>query len=475
MSQRTDTPETSRAGAGRYNEVLRIAEAFTDLPLEAVFKEDLLRLGVTFSPAALRLAALCKPKAYFIFSFDMAPLEALPEDEAVNAPEEIALVGGIHDLRRTIVSVRLNPSSPYRVDARGSTLVLFAGEQELCNVLLGPAPAYYGEQLASGKIMREVAPTIEWGYLIYLTVFRLCQYFGADEECQFCDINENFRQQRRAGRPYNQVKSVDDILEALAIIAAAETEASGTQSDARGARAPSASPQRATSDAPALPTLPLYRTHAYTLTGGSITSQLQGASEIDFYCSYATAIEARFPGRWISKAVVQAHEPDEVRRFKDAGVQIYHPNYEVWDARLFEQICPGKARTIGRDAWIRRILQAADVMGPSCVIPNFVAGVEMAKPYGFTDVDAALRSTGEGLEFFMSQGVAPRFTTWCPEPLSALGKHQGPAPLAYHLGLLRLWRDTHRKHGLPVPPGYGDPGPGRAVFSVSAFMDVVGT
>ena len=60
-----------------------------------------------------------------------------------------------------------------------------------------------------------MAPTIEWGYLIYLTVFRLCQYFGADEECQFCDINENFRQQRRAGRPYNQIKELSDVLAAL--------------------------------------------------------------------------------------------------------------------------------------------------------------------------------------------------------------------------------------------------------------------
>ena len=54
-----------------------------------------------------------------------------------------------------------------------------------------------------------------------------------------------------------------------------------------------------------------------------------------------------------------------------------------------------------------------------------------------------------------------------------LGRDQGPAPLEYHAGLLRLWRDTHRRHRLPVPPGYGDPGPGRAVFSVSAFMDVL--
>jgi hypothetical protein len=73
----------------------------------------------------------------------------------------------------------------------------------------------------------------------------------------------------------------------------------------------------------------------------------------------------------------------------------------------------------------------------------------------------------------MSRGITPRFTTWCPEPLSTLGKDQGPAPLAYHAGLLKLWRDTLLRHKLPAPPGYGDPGAGRAVFSVSAFLDAL--
>ena len=64
----------------------------------------------------------------------------------------------------------------------------------------------------------------------------------------------------------------------------------------------------------------------------------------------------------------------------DAGVQIYHPNYEIWDRRLFEIYCAGKARVIGRDEWIRRVLDAATVFGPANVIPNFVAGIEMADP-----------------------------------------------------------------------------------------------
>jgi hypothetical protein len=438
--------------------VLRLAARFDDLPLEALFKEDLLRRGVAFSDAALQWCARYKTKAYFIFSFDMVPLDAMAQGENLRAPEEIALVGGPHALRRTIVSVRVNPASPYRVEAAADGLRLHCGTDLVADVLVAPHPEFYRAELPNGKMMSEVAPTIEWGYLVYLTVFRQCQYFGGDEECQFCDINENFRQQVRAGRPYQTVKSVEDVVAALQILVDHEDRDSSEFGDAGGA-------------APG--TLPLLRSHAYTITGGSITSKLRGESEVDFYCKYAAAIEARFPGRWISKMVVQAHEPDDARRFKDAGVGIYHPNYEVWDAQLFERICPGKARTIGRAAWVRRIVAAADIFGPSHVIPNFVAGVEMARPHGFGSVDAALRSTGEGLEYFMSHGVAPRFTTWCPEPLSVLGREQGPAPLEYHAGLLRLWRDTHRRHRLPVPPGYGAPGPGRAVFSVSAFMDVL--
>jgi hypothetical protein len=97
----------------------------------------------------------------------------------------------------------------------------------------------------------------------------------------------------------------------------------------------------------------------------------------------------------------------------------------------------------------------------------------MSKPAGFATVDEAIASTGEGLDFFMSHGVSPRFTTWCPEPLSVLGKNQSGAPLEYHVRLLQIYRDTRAKYRLRPPAGYGAPGLGNAVFSVSSFMDVL--
>ena len=407
---------------------------------QAVLKTDLLRRGVRFSREALIQSAHFKEKSYFIFSFDMVEQKELSHDERHSAPEEIALLGGPLNFSRTIVSVRLNPESPYLAKWVDDHFELFSGEELLCEVFLNERPAYYKKNLENGKPVSDIAPTIEWGYLIYLTAFRVCQYWGEKEECQFCDINNNYRQQKRI-RSYTGVKDIEEVLEAFEIINECDTEKHST---------------------------------VYTVTGGSVTSELNGLNEGQFYAQYARAIEERFPGRWLPKAVVQALSVDEVKMLKDAGYEIYHPNYEVWDPKLFAQICPGKDRYVGRDEWIRRIVDAAEVFGPSKVIPNFVAGIEMSQPGGFESPEDAVASTREGLDFFMSKGILPRFTVWCVEPNTVLSRtNSGPPPLEYYVHLLQSYRDAFMTHKLPAPPGYGAPGLGNAVFSVSAFMDVL--
>jgi hypothetical protein len=435
---------TVAPSAGRTALVESLIERYPDIPPEAVLKEDLLRTGIAFDVSALsdNLDGDVKPKSYFIFSFDQKPLAELGDAKLRRPPEEIALTGGPHELRRTIVSVRVNPDSPYLVarDESGALRLALEG-RDLAAVELPPMPEYYRHTLANGKTVMETAPTIEWGYLIYLTVLRLCQYFGAHEECQFCDINHNWRQHKREGRPYTGVKPVEDVLEALALIDRYDTQKAS---------------------------------HAYTLTGGSVTSTVEGLGEADFYGRYSQAIEERFPGRWIGKVVAQALPKAEAQRFKDHGITIYHPNYEVWDKRLFSIISPGKERYVGREEWHRRIFDAAEIFGARHVIPNFVAGVELAKPFGFESIDEAIASTVEGLDYFMSRGITPRFTTWCPEPTTPLGRdNPDGAPLEYHVRLLGAYREALQRNGLEPPPGYGKPGVGNAVFSVSSFMDVL--
>src|SRR3989440_2412293 len=239
-------------------------ERFSRIPAEAVLKEDLLRTGIDFADSALtdNLEGEVKPKSYFIFSFDQKPLTELGEAARRRPPEELALTGGPHALRRTIVSVRVNPDSPYRVerDESGALLLSLEG-RVIADVGLPPMPEYYRHELANGKTVLETAPTIQWGYLIYLTVLRLCQYFGAHEECGFCDINHNWRQHKKEGRPYTGVKPVEDVLEALALIDRHDDGAS----------------------------------KAYTLTGGSVTSTGDGLPDADIYGRHPQAVGERLP------------------------------------------------------------------------------------------------------------------------------------------------------------------------------------
>src|SRR5689334_14459416 len=272
------------ATLGTRTELLEeLVARFPQIPPEAVLKEDLLRTGMAFDESALtdNLDGGVKPKSYFIFSFDQKPLTELGAAALRRPPEEIALTGGPWGLRRTIVSVRVNPESPYLVSGSSEGLVLSLEGRPLADVALPPMPEYYRHLLANGKTVMETAPTIQWGYLVYLTVLRLCQYFGAHEECKFCDINHNWRQHKQAGRPYTGVKPVADVLEALELIARHDDGAS----------------------------------KAYTLTGGSVTSTVDGLAEADFYGRYAKAIEERFPGRWIGKVVAQALPKADVQRF----------------------------------------------------------------------------------------------------------------------------------------------------------------
>lgn len=408
---------------------------------ESIIKEDILRQGIFFSD--ISSSNNFSGKSYFIFSFNV------DNDKDVISrkyPEEISIQGGPFNLRKTVISVRINKSSPYLVTYNGELgkLVLELDGEFIAEVGFSPEKSYMLDKTTSGRSVRDIAPTIEWGYLIYLAVFRMCQYFEDNNECAFCDMNSNYLNQKKNNKEYSAVKSIDDIIDALNIINLSGDTGAG----------------------------------AYTLTGGSIRDDIRfrGDTEVDFYVRFLEAIENKFKGKWISKVVVQAHDVKNLKRLKSAGAHIYHTNFEIWDRNIFNSICPGKSIHIGRDEWVKRIIDAVQVFGDYRVIPNFVAGVELSKPFGFDKIDDAIDSTGEGLDFFMSNKVIPRYTTWCPEKTSALGKMGNPpAPLEYYVKLLLKWHETRYKYNVPIPEGYGEAGPGKAVFSVSAFMDAFKT
>lgn len=152
--------EQATADGTTTRELERMMAAFPDLPVEAVIKQDILRQGLAFSPDALRVASGYKPKDYFIFTFDLVPVAEMAKHADFRAPEEIRLTGGPYELRRTIVSTRVAPDSPYRVELREGKLTLVCEGSVLSDVEFPPIPEYYSHTLSSGRSISQIAPAI---------------------------------------------------------------------------------------------------------------------------------------------------------------------------------------------------------------------------------------------------------------------------------------------------------------------------
>ena len=163
----------------------------------------------------------------------------------------------------------------------------------------------------------------------------------------------------------------------------------------------------------------------FLITGGTIVKTLHGKNELDFYSEYVSALKWGGRRRFVNLQS-NAQDKDTMKHYRTAGVDCHHSNMEVWEKRLFEWINPGKNRRVGWDGWVRSRIDEVDIFGEGNVRPNFVGGVEMAKPYGFKTVAEAVKSTSDGVDFMMSQGIirastngaASRAPTWAPSGTS---------------------------------------------------------
>ncbi|MBM4430717.1 MAG: hypothetical protein FJ026_10280 [Chloroflexi bacterium] len=209
----------------------------------------------------------------------------------------------------------------------------------------------------------------------------------------------------------------------------------------------------------------------YMLSGGAIRTQVAEQGEADFFAGYVQAIKRRLGNRWPCSLAIRALDSEGLKKLHGSGADVVSMNLEVWDEGIFVQVCPGKMRAVGYKEWIRRLLRAVDIFGQGNVHSTFVSGVEMAQPFGFRDVGAAVRSTAEGFRFLMQQGVIPKIAVWYVAPRSRLAGCQ-PAPLEYHIEIMIHWYEIWRECMLPPPAGLGPMGPGRAIWSTSAFLDM---
>ena len=408
---------------------------YPDVPREVIVKEDILRLGVRFSPPALDRATGFKLKTYFLFTYDRS------DNQGVRAPQDIYLGGGPYGLRRTVVRVVVSERSPYLVDVRDDELILYYRNEPIANIAYPGLASYHHGTLPDGTLYGEYIPLV-CDHMGFITTFRTCQYWGKGLRCKFCDINENVRQVRQhfgKGALPQACKDVDAVATVI--------EAMFAETD------------------------PDYRVQEILITAGTILGKVNGKGDTDFNLEYVTAIRDRIGYRIPVVLIIEAKPENELKRIREAGVTCLNFNLEVWDKNLFATFCPGKQQYIGWDEWVRRLIKAVDVFGEGNASPNFVAGVEMAHPYGFKDVDSAVKSTTEGFAFLMKHGVVPHLDTWTPEPGTEFAGHP-PIPLDYYIRVDQAWYELWTKYHYAPVTGYGPMGPGRAYYSNTGSVDM---
>lgn len=405
-----------------FSDLSRLESYFTkysDMPREVILKQDLLRIGHWFTDSALEAASQSLVKSYRLFSYDLMPMKEMKRKEHRRIPEWFTIRGGDYRFRPVTVQTTLDAKSPYQVDVvDGQTKLLLEG-RVICDVFFPKPLEYYSRKFENGTAYHEI---IAYGY--FVTVFRNCQYWGPDEECRFCDININARQMKESkdftfNAPVKPVSAVVEVAHAIE--------------------------EEATKEVGFTPAID------FIITGGTILKTLNGKDEDTFYLDYTSALKWGGRRRYINLQT-NAKDKETMKRYRANGVDCHHANMEVWDKRLFEWINPGKNRRVGWENWVKWMVDSVDVFGETNVRPNFVCGLELAKPFGFATVKEAVASTSEGIDFMMRHGVFPRFNQWRREPgANLVSQHeQPPIPLEFYVELMRNYYATWKKYKLPI-------------------------
>jgi len=135
----------------------------------------------------------------------------------------------------------------------------------------------------------------------------------------------------------------------------------------------------------------------------------------------------------------------------EAGADRVACDIEVWDEKLAERICPGKAQSSSRQRHLKTLQHIADKHGPNKACSAFVVGLE------------PVESFLSGAEFLASRGIVPIVSIWMPHGRPVLGKSEAPG-----LGYYRIVRDGIAE----IFDKYAIQPPGGAGFNVCLCRDV---
>jgi hypothetical protein len=380
---------------------------FSDVHPNIVLKTDVIRQGIDVSEAAInhfRQRDDLLWKGFHLFSYDFKKTKVYGD----KIPWFIRLEDGCP------IMVRTNEYSPYSLDLVDDGFVIRENNEIIAkNIFFERKPRWYDMRTKDGIQMGAIAQGV--CRLIFVTINKYCEMWNTEDQCLFCNINVTLKDQKAGGEDVVARIDPEVIAEVVKIAFLVDHHSAW-----------------------------LY------ISGGTILSKYKGQSELEYYISRLNAVREKLQVLIPTTVQIAPYDDEGWRRLHETGIQSIQPNIEVWDKRLFKWICPGKDKFIGYDEWIKRTIRAVDFWGRGRVNPNFVLGVEMAKPYGFEDVSSAVKSTTSGWDFLMSNGVLPRYNLWTREAGSAFFGQSAP-PLEFFIEAQKAYAELRWKYKFDPP------------------------
>jgi biotin synthase-related radical SAM superfamily protein len=322
-------------------------------------KAELLVEGLHVTPDALReVGKRYKEQNHGLFGWDF-------EDHVETVlPDDFSLPDG------TLVQFRKNSRSPYHIAAKQNELVLFNGEEQICIVEWLPRPVYYGKKTANDNGMVKIGQ-IGGADCLFFCYQNYCSHFSKNEQCLFCNL-------------VSTSKTYDSVLKRK------DTEDIGEVAEAAFSEG---------------------AVKHILLTGGCFNHQ----KEIELVTAILKSIREhtgldRVPGTILPSPA----KGDDIKRYRETGIQAIGFSMEIWDERLYEAICPGKSSGTSHDEFVRSIESAVKVFGEGNVYGVFVMGLEPRET--FLEGVRAITSLGANVVPFV----------WSPNPGSKLEGHRAP-------------------------------------------------
>jgi hypothetical protein len=348
-----------------------------------LLKADLLAEGVRATPEALEgVGTRYKEQNHGLFGWDF-------EDHgSERLPDDFLLRDG------TVVQFRKNGRSPFLVVRDGDgNLLLTRSAEPVGPVSWIPRPAYYALTTTDGTPMVKVAQ-VGGEDCFFVCYNNYCSHFAKRRECLFCNLVDTTKKYRSVVTR----KERDQIGEAAA---AAFRE--GTVSH-------------------------------ILLTGGCFGND----REVDVVASILEAIrkhtgQGRVPGTVLPSV---PRDPDDLKRYHDAGIEAIAFSQEIWDEPLYRAVCPGKSDTTSRAMFVAAIERAVKIFGPGNVYAVFVMGIEPGD------------TLAEGVDVLSSLGAHIVPFVWSPNPGSRLFGHRAPFGSWYAENIER-YADTVAAKKLP--------------------------